>query len=251
MNQPSVVAVCLVNGRESMVKRAAQSFRAQTYGNAKMLMLDTGAECVAGQYASTGRPSLRVVDYIWEPAESGLSIGMLRNLANRHSKADILIHFDSDDYSHPNRIAEQVALLQSSGNDCVGYRDMLFYDETPGQFCGAWMYTNGNHKFCLGTSLCYWRRVWERHPFPDLPKGPQSAGEDTVWLDGVRRYGDTSLVVTPITRGTLMRPTVPRMIASIHGGNTTGFWLQHRDKEPMFSRAPEWDEYCRTKMILA
>ena len=44
---------------------------------------------------------------------------------------DILIHWDDDDYSHPNRIAEQVALLKSSGADVVGFSEMLSWRETP------------------------------------------------------------------------------------------------------------------------
>jgi hypothetical protein len=234
----------MVNGRHAMVERAIRSFEAQTYENRRMYFFDTTPENETWEpyFGTLENP---VTHCVLACEHRSKTVGMLRNEANGYCSEDIIVHWDSDDYSHPNRIAEQVALLQSSGKDCVGYRDMLFWDETPGQFCGAWMYQNGNHKFCLGTSLCYWRRVWERHPFPDLPKGPQSAGEDTVWLDGVTRYG-----YHPVTSmDDDVRPE-PRMIASIHGGNTTSFWLNHRDREPMFRRAPEWDEYCRERMKL-
>ena len=58
----------------------------------------------------------------------------LRNFAGEANgpawMPEILIHWDDDDYSHPNRIAEQVALLQSSGADAtVGFREMLFWRE--------------------------------------------------------------------------------------------------------------------------
>ena len=55
----------------------------------------------------------------------------LRSAREGHA-ADILVHLDDDDYSHPNRIAEQVVLLQSSGADCVGYREMLFWQNRSG-----------------------------------------------------------------------------------------------------------------------
>lgn len=254
MSKPSVCAVMLVNGREAMARRAIRSFEAQTYQRKQLLVFDTG------------RPYCNLVaDTVIEAHEfDQQTVGELRNCANElvDRAVQIIVHWDSDDYSHPNRISEQVALLEVSGKDVVGYRDMLFWDETKGQFCGgqfcgAWMYENDNSKFLLGTSFCYWRSVWERHPFPDLPKGPQSAGEDTVWLDGLRRLGISSGVPATLSPGRPLgfdQPSEddcqPRMIASIHGGNTSGFWLQHRDKEPMFRRAPEWDSYCREKMAL-
>ena len=113
MSEPLVCAVCLVNGRESMVKRAVASFRAQTYERKCILILDSGWPRVPipaceGMFLISG----------CEGDLAGLSVGRLRNTALVYAldplKADIICHFDSDDWSHPNRIAEQVALLQSS-----------------------------------------------------------------------------------------------------------------------------------------
>src|SRR5262249_46637430 len=130
------------------------------------------------------------ISYGCNPRLRDRSVGMLRNLAASDAhEADILIHWDDDDYSHPNRIAEQVALLQSSGAECVGYREMLFCDTRLAEFREseytfqlrprneAWIYKHGHPKYCLGTSMCYWREVWERRPFPD-----RTVGEDGEWL---------------------------------------------------------------------
>ena len=172
---------------------------------------------------------------------------------------EVFVHFDSDDLSHPNRIAEQVAFLQSSGADVVGYNQMLFWNDqfvefdrsfgdggfgavtetedditietgelvkSPGE---AWLYTGPAH--CpLGTSLCYWARTWKAHRFDDR----KNAGEDTDFLHrvGHRRVKSVSSVDMPETAvsGCSCHGTTPcldrehrwepRMVATVHGQNT-------------------------------
>ena len=145
MSEPLVCAVCLVNGRESMVKRAVASFRAQTYERKCILILDSGWPRVPipaceGMFLISG----------CEGDLARLSVGRLRNTALVYAldplKADIICHFDSDDWSHPNRIAEQVALLQSSAGPrkcpkCLG-SDSRF------------KYHNGANYSCWGCNLC-------------------------------------------------------------------------------------------------
>ena len=190
----------------------------------------------------------------WIPEEARRrTIGELRNAANSHIEgvevnADIIIHWDDDDYSHPNRIAEQVALLQSSGADCVGYRKMLFWRKiqptveelmfTVPPPAEAWLYSNPNPGYCLGTSLCYWRKTWERKPFQATSQGEdlqfctglKCAGIDSTWHES---YRDASLQ--------------PRMIARIHAGNTSNAYLDFERKSE-WRRVPEWDAYARSIM---
>ncbi len=280
MSNPTVCAVCLVNGRPEMVTRAIRSFQSQTYSGAWLLIYDTSEQSLAFNPPKGARWRIPQLDV---KAFAGMSIGNLRNMANRYAshhyaasseRPEIFVHFDSDDVSHPNRITEQVALLQASGKECVGYRDMIFWRTeinklAPGSTLrgrvpvtlmpdnesgAAWLYTNGQRDYCLGTSLCYWRSVWEKRPFEDLPKGPMGMGEDHQWLQGVNALGVTSEVIPPI------RPygndfdygqRYPRMIASVHGGNSTDIMkvaIQVKDK--MLRRAPEWDKYCAEAMKL-
>jgi hypothetical protein len=271
MNQPIVCAVMLVNGREAMTRRAIRSFREQTYEAKSLMIIDNGDVPLAPMGY---RKDLM---HICLPRE-GRTVGALRNYANgRRNEYDdwskIIIHWDSDDWSHPNRIAEQVALLQSSGKQCVGYRDMLFWhdgarhnaageilEEFPPSLTGyrstglqpaAWLYSNPDTQYCLGTSLCYWRSVWEQRPFPDLPKPGKErggVGEDVEWLQGVDSLGITSLAPFRYDE-----PEQPRMIASIHGDNTQFYDPAEyvaRERGNSWKRAPEWDHYCRERMAL-
>jgi glycosyltransferase involved in cell wall biosynthesis len=246
---PSVCAVCLTRDRPEMLKRAVSSFYSQTYAEKILFVLDTSG--------------------------STETIGELRNRANSQAvgstednpdgavvfhNPDIIIHWDDDDWSHPNRIAEQVAMLQASGADAVGYNEMLFWRAIQVQGGGpvldamrttaqrvvdrivepeAWLYRNRDPRYAVGTSLCYWRETWESNPFPALPRKRGGMGEDHAWIQGMAVFSGSSL---------LRRH--PRMIASIHGGNSMPYDDLDRKDVTEWTRVPEWDDHCRKVMVL-
>lgn len=214
-------------GREAFQHQAVKCFDSQTYtGGLRLLTL---------------------------PADPARTIGAMRNYANSLlTDCDIVCHWDDDDWSHPNRIAEQVALLEATGSDCVGYNEILFWRQAEAlnsprvELHGsAWLYSNPNPRYALGTSLCYWRKAWEARPFPDI-----NHGEDTEWLKGVRSHA--------VSTFDLMKPTGadPRMIARIHAGNTSSGYdpaemSRHNAlpaSERQWSRVPAWDKVCREVM---
>lgn len=251
MTEPTVCAILLTADRPELARRAVECFRAQTYRNRFLLVWDSGIKASGIDAAD---------DELWvrETHSPDGAIGTLRNSAVHAAFSvsrpdDIVIHFDDDDWSHPSRIAEQVALLQSSGADVVGYNEMLFWRDPMTRYTmiadteatihaggEAWLYTNPNPSYCLGTSLCYWRKTWERKPFPAT-----SFGEDLQFCTGLDRVGI----------GSVNHPHVsPRMIARIHAGNTsTGYRreameAEARKKNPVWRRVPAWDEHCRGVM---
>lgn len=189
------------------------------------------------------------------PADPARTIGAMRNYANSLlTDCDIVCHWDDDDWSHENRIAEQVSLLQATGADCVGYNEMMFWlglsafpqakpinGITVYNGGEAWLYSNPNPRYALGTSLCYWRRAWEALPFPDLQHG-----EDTEWIRGINCWGD----------GSTLAPGGPRMIARIHSGNSSSAYgraemVRHNAlpaAERQWVRAWGYDNFCREVM---
>lgn len=270
MSEPLVCAVMLTKDRPEMARRAVQCFAGQTYHNKRLLVFDTGATVLHVQ-SEFGI----YIESFGAVVFAGQSIGELRNLANSYTNlrclsADVIMHWDDDDWSHPKRIEEQVALLQSSRADVVGYRDMLFWrdgrrlslDEIPGSALNdgcteaytpgeAWLYNNADKRFCLGTSLCYWRRTWEERPFKSLPT-PNSMGEDTEFLRERRTLGVSSLCDRIDSTSFSVAPwdnREPRMIASIHGRNTSGQYANLHESHS-WKRVEDWDEYCRGVMAL-
>lgn len=185
------------------------------------------------------------------------TIGETRNCGNDTATGDIIAHFDDDDWSHPNRIAEQVALLQSSGADAVGYNEALFWregrliydrvaDESYTDSGSALLYSNRDPRYCLGTSLCYWRKTWERKPFRAT-----SSGEDFHFCEGLHTLSSTSMPqYHPYLHGSI--PDIePRLIARIHAGNTSKNYADcDSEQSPGWRRAPEWNSYCAERMKL-
>ncbi len=240
MPDPTVCCVLLTANRPEMARQAVESFRRQTYDPVKrmLMILDTGdpewfdpASDAENEYLLSGSQ------------HAGKTVGELRNITNECARADILCHWDDDDYSHPNRIAEQVALLQASGAQACGYNQMLFWregepprygaisDYEPARLGEAWLYTGST---ICGTSLCYWRTAWERKHFEAM-----NNGEDTRWLMGMKTAACSSIV-----------DDAPRMAARIHSGNTSNAYnpqvMRAVEKQGgEWRRVSEWDEHCR------
>jgi len=211
-----------------MAARAVIDFNRQSYQNKRLLVVNSGPA-----------PLFTETDTLREPCFVGidtLSIGALRNHAARYAsthyttsddRPEIFIHWDDDDYSHPNRISEQVALLQASGKQCVGYRSVLFLDERSGE---AWKYMNNDPRYCIGSSLAYYRATWERKPFKDI-----SRGEDREFLRDIESIGADSIVDGD-----------PRMVCSIHSGNHVAYQTTSAN----WTRVPLWDSRLRERMTL-
>ena len=239
----------LLKDRDAMAARALESFKRQTYENKCLLILNTGRG-----------PFLEVEsDIVKEPCVVGadaLGMGALRNLANRKAveafEPDYIAHWDSDDWSHPLRLDEQIAFLEYVGQSIglVGYRDMLFWDTRTGQFDGmeaasidqprneAWMYRHGNPRYVVGSSMLYRTRVWQYLQFNEGDR----VHEDHHWW---------SHITSQALAGTSVPSTgYPRMICSIHGSNTSEGYTPERMVAPSWMRVPEWDEHCGKVMKL-
>lgn len=249
---PMVCAILLTKNRPDMAQRAISSFRAQTYPRKKLLIVNSGPG-----------PIVDETDTVQEPCFVGadtLHIGGLRNLGNRYAlshyvrgedRPEFLCHFDDDDVSHPSRIAEQVALFEADpALQLVGYRTMLFWKTTPGPQIeghgdteGAWLYVNHDPRYSLGTSFMYRVETWQARPFNERER----FGEDLIFMRDIEErkgVGSIALLRAPVAR---CEADEPRMICSIHGGNTHS---QISTTSPSWQRVTEFDGYCREKMKL-
>ncbi len=266
MTEPLVCAICLVNGRPEMTRRAVESFRAQSYERKRLYVYDTGVTPCTDSLPD-GFPDFNIVYH--RGLNRGETIGALRNTANwwgiRPSStsdpdADIICHWDSDDVSHPQRISEQVALLQSSGADAVGYREAAFYDQRVGQFCGAWIYRSHDTAYAIGASLAFHRKTWERVKFPNVNIAEDrqfcarvnclgvSAIKEWYTHGPVSRVGaDSAETVAPAGIGQDGPICEPRIICGIHGTNTADY---SKFSTQVWRRAPELDAFCRERMAL-
>lgn len=258
MNNPRVVAIMLYADRRQFLDRAVTSFRAQAYENKTLVIIDNGQKWIRETNPTFDEKGISM--YMVHP---GRKIGALRNLACdvavHECGADVIMHWDSDDWSAPERMADQVAFLQQQDGapgrpiGVVGYSDMLFWrseqqltekdiygpegsndpcDVLDGQ---AWVYRSLVNTYCLGTSLCYWRDSWRSHQFrDDKPERPGAEGEDTVFCREQRCASKS-----------VFGGNVAMMVAAIHGGNHSDYSLAHMERAKEWRRAKEWDSIAR------
>jgi glycosyltransferase involved in cell wall biosynthesis len=252
---PSVCCLLLTADRQRFTDRAVACFLSQTYQNAWLLIFDTGEKPYELSHRERHK-YLKVVS-VYHPGSRGRAVGGLRNEAiDMASNADVIAHWDSDDWSAPTRLEEQVKhLLSHTHNQATGFHNLLFLDtrevhELSGSYkgwaiapmCHAWEYDYGRYigpsrnAKVLGTSLVYWRETWKACPFIEH----RDTGEDTEWSKVV-----TTLAVQGVT-------PEPLLIAEVHGTNTSGVYNVFDQYQPAFQpewrRAPEWDVYVRKKL---
>jgi hypothetical protein len=166
------------------------SFRCQTYKNKGLLIYDNGLG---------PSPVVRSIDREIVIVRHKDTIGGLRNAANAIANAEVIVHWDSDDWSAPTRIADQVSRLLETGKAVTGYHSMRFTDGE------KWWKFNGPAQYGLGTSLCYRRGWWERHQFQRVNVCEDRRFVDEAWNGG--QY-------VGVDAGDMM-------FATIHAGNTS------------------------------
>jgi glycosyltransferase involved in cell wall biosynthesis len=268
MGEPLVVCVMLVDGREAMVRRAIASFRAQTYqrkrllivasdhsdndvANATLMRHPDGVPRLAQTICFGGSHSFAPFETIPDDIQLNVSkphyktVGALRNFAGigaRAMLADCIAHWDSDDWSHPWRLEDQITLLEDSGKMCVGYKEVLFWDTRNDHTSdAAWLYCHPDPRWAAGASFLYRRELWEQQPFDDAPH------EDQRWW------------LTPLVSNQCVgvsslwpRRSEPRMVCQIHGQNTEAYDpLLMLAGSQVWKRAPEFDAHCAEVMCLS
>lgn len=182
-------------GRAEMALRALSSFFAQTYTRKELVVLDDPA-CPSFPEGIDEAG----VRYFREP---GRDIATKRNRCCELAHGDVIAHWDSDDWSAPERLAVQVARLEQSGKAVTGLTNMLFHAEPD----KAYRYFNQNPLYVLGTSLCYQREFWQAHPFP---RSGKAWGEDNAFREMAEREKQLDAC-----------PAGKLMVATIHPDNTS------------------------------
>jgi len=269
MTEPSVCCLLLTADRQRFTDRAVECFLSQTYKNAHLLIYDTGEKPYINSAPVLG--AYWPITIVYNPSSRGKKIGALRNEAIDMVKADIIVHWDSDDWSASRRVEFQVAVLEDyeyshgNGHAATGYHNLLFLDTRRdgeqsdateqhllvgrglrARKMQAWEYDylryggSGPMPHVLGSSLVYWRDTWKAAPFVEN----LSQGEDSRFCKAVEVHAVNGVGLLGVDE--------PMLIAEVHGGNTSsayGVFDRHQPHvNPEWRRAPEWDDYCRERL---
>jgi glycosyltransferase involved in cell wall biosynthesis len=126
----SVVMIFL--NAEPFIEEAIQSVISQTHDHWELLLIDDGSSDasagIARQYASQAPQKIRYLQH-----EGGENRGMSasRNLGTREARGEFIAFLDADDVWLPNKLTEQVALLQSQPGAAMVYgRTLRWYSWT-------------------------------------------------------------------------------------------------------------------------
>jgi O-antigen biosynthesis protein len=187
---PFVTCMCLTRNRRDWLPKAIQCFLNQTYPRKELLIVADGVD--VRDLLPADDSSVRLIHLAQR-----ISIGEKRNYACSRAAGSVICHWDDDDWSEADRVAEQVERLKE--RDVTGYCTMFFTDGG-----NWWMYT-APPSYAVGTSLCYRRSWWLRHPFQSV-----NVGEDNAFV--LQAAAEQQLVSVPAQN---------RMHATIHSGNSS------------------------------
>jgi hypothetical protein len=198
--------------RRRFVPAAIAQFLAQGRGDAELMILDDGADSVADLIPRDPR-----IRYVRETVRRNL--GDKRNRLCELARGEIILHWDDDDWHAPDRIARQVAAIESHAADVCGLDRVIFLADDGD---GAWDYVyRGRERWVCGGSLAYRRAFWERHRFPAM-----RSGEDTRWI-----FSASAAAIHTMDAPDLF-------VARVHPGNTSpkrvkGGFYRPRDPGPV------------------
>lgn len=200
---PLVTAILPTRGRQEFAAAALACWRAQTWPSKELIILDDAddpsfPDGFQFQPAWGGSPA--GLYYSRLHSEKRKTIGYKRNLACQLALGEFIIHFDSDDYSAPERMADQVMRLLQSGKSVTGYHSIKFTDGT------SWWQYQGYSGWAFDSSLCYRRAFWrEIAQFADANDGL----EESFRAAAIRRNDFVSVDGHEL------------LLASIHSDNTS------------------------------
>jgi len=170
--------------RAAFIPHAIKSYQSQTYPRRELIIVDNGNDGTA-RLIPKDDPTIR---YWYVPIPQ--STGAMRNICATHAEGQILCHFDSDDWSAPDRVADQVHRLGLRGV-VTGYHSVLFF-EGQSHHCYQWQSATYPVTYAAGTSLCYRKAWWQGHPFR-----PLQIGEDTRFFLDAYREARTHVTTAP------------------------------------------------------
>jgi hypothetical protein len=188
-----VSAIMPTANRAAFAPLAIDCFLRQTHREAELVILDDGVT----PPDVPNDPRIRYVRLGGPKRNTGAK----RNACCELAAGEIVIHWDDDDWSAPNRIARQLEILLASGKQLAGFHDTLYYDCRNGK---AYKYISGSKPYACGSSQCYFRSWWAQHKFQDL-----DVGEDTKFSSEAK-YAQQA--ISTDSSGLL--------VARAHAGNT-------------------------------
>ena len=126
--QPLVSGTIIFLNGERFIDEAIRSVLAQTYENWELMLVDDGSTdgstAIARSYAERYPEKIR---YLEHAGHQNRGMSASRNLGVKHSQGEYIALLDADDVWEPNKLAEQVALLDAHPQAALLYGRTLWW----------------------------------------------------------------------------------------------------------------------------
>lgn len=126
MTAPLVSAVCLTRNRPRFLEKSVELFRAQTYPNKELIIIDSGEQHIDLPRAE----NIRRIRY-----SLPFPHGELYRNGWSAARGEYIATWDDDDWHGPERLTKTIAKLEESGADAVGLTPFIVF---PGPIFAAW-----------------------------------------------------------------------------------------------------------------
>ena len=219
---PFVSCLMVTRGNTELIKYSLASYQRQTYAHRELVVV---AESYAGEKVRAFIDSQEALNARVFVAPPGLTLGDHRNLAAARARGAILVNWDDDDVSDPQRLDVSVQALRKSGAAAAFLSRLLVW----------WP----QRKIAAISERRAWEQtitVW-RNTMPIYAS--LARGEDTVAIDGLISKNLVAIVHCPLL-----------YVYVVTGRNT---WSA-RHFEAIFARADcvfEGDEFNELNALLA
>lgn len=170
--------------RQNFWEGAIECFNRQTYPDRQLVIGCEGQQGMEESFFRMMKNRDKIKPIFIDQKGAQFSTGKKRNLVNGQSDGEVIIHWDDDDWSHPNRVGDQIALLVATGKQMVGYHDLL-YLRCQDMTLWKYLYQSRPKCYATGTSQCYRRTWWEKNPFKSL-----GVGEDSKFALDTAKVGE-------------------------------------------------------------
>jgi glycosyltransferase involved in cell wall biosynthesis len=121
-HQPLVSVIMIFLNEETFIQEAIESVIVQTYGDWELLLVDDGStdrsSKIALEYAAQ-YPNQIV--YLEHADHQNCGMSATRNLGIQHAKGEYIAFLDGDDVYLPDKLAQQVAIMQSQSSAAMVY----------------------------------------------------------------------------------------------------------------------------------
>jgi len=180
-----ITCVCVTRARPNLLRRTIASFLAQTHEARELVVAyetdDAATPDVLDQFATDRRIIPHPIS-----TEPKRTLGALRNEGIRRGSGEYFCQWDDDDWSHPQRLSEQLDHLQRNRQDAVALTHWLVFDRTTRR---AYL---SNFRLWEGSLLCAREAFDAGIRYPNL-----SRMEDSFFLNALLRERRVIPMVAP------------------------------------------------------